>query len=111
MLITGGCGFIGSNFLHHMSRAHPDFELINLDKLSYAGNPDNLKALEKEPNYRFVQGDISDETLVQSLMEKHQVLTLVHFAAESHVDRSIEEAKRFVETNVLGTQVLHNSSL
>lgn len=106
LLITGGCGFIGSNFIHHMRTTHPELELINLDKLSYSGNPDNLKALKDDPYYRLVHGDITDEHLVELVFEENQVQGVVHFAAESHVDRSILEARGFVQANVVGTQVL-----
>jgi len=104
ILITGGAGFIGSNFIHYWLKAYPQDEIVNLDLLTYAGNLDNLKDIETQPNYRFVQGDISDATLVESLMPG--VGLIVHFAAESHVDRSIKDSAAFVKTNVLGTQVL-----
>jgi dTDP-glucose 4,6-dehydratase len=110
VLITGGSGFIGSNFIHHMRRTHPQLELINLDILSYSGNPDNLKALKDDSHYRFVQGDIADEALVKALLEQNRVVAVVHFAAESHVDRSILEAGTFVQTNVVGTHVLLESA-
>jgi dTDP-glucose 4,6-dehydratase len=110
VLITGGSGFIGSNFIHHMRRTHPQLELINLDILSYSGNPDNLKALKDDSHYRFVQGDIADEALVKALLEQNRVVAVVHFAAESHVDRSILEAGAFVQTNVVGTHVLLESA-
>ena len=110
LLITGGCGFIGSNFIHHMRGAHPQLELINLDMLSYSGNPENLKTLEDDQHYRFVQGDIADGHLVRSLLEQNHVMSVVHFAAESHVDRSIIEAGAFVQTNVVGTHVLLESA-
>ena len=105
-LVTGGCGFIGSNFIHYMRRARPDVEVINLDKLTYAANQANLKALEGDAHYRFVHGDIADEKLVSSLLVENRVQAVIHFAAESHVDRSIIEAKSFVQTNVLGTHIL-----
>ena len=110
LLITGGCGFIGSNFIHHMRTTHPELELINLDKLSYSGNPDNLRALQDDPYYRFVHGDITDERLVRSLLKENHIQAVVHFAAESHVDRSILEARVFVQTNIVGTQVLLESA-
>jgi len=110
ILITGGCGFIGSNFIHFMRRTRPDLGLINLDKLSYAGNPANLKDLEGDPHYRFVHGDITDDSLIRAVLAEDPVQTIVHFAAESHVDRSILEAGRFVQTNVVGTQVLLESA-
>jgi len=106
LFITGGCGFIGSNFIHHMRRTHPELQLINLDKLTYSGNLDNLKAIEDDPHYRLVPGDINDEALVRSLLQENHIQALVHFAAESHVDRSILEAKSFVQANIVGTHVL-----
>jgi dTDP-glucose 4,6-dehydratase len=110
LLITGGCGFIGSNFIHYMRKAHRELALINLDKLSYSGNPDNLKALNDDPSYRFVHGDITDGHLVRSLFDESLIQAVVHFAAESHVDRSILEASAFVQTNIVGTQVLLDSA-
>ncbi len=106
LLITGGCGFIGSNFIRHMRKTHPELHLINLDKLSYSGNPENLKALKDDPYYRFVHGDITDEHLVWSLLQENRIQALVHFAAESHVDRSISGPRVFVQTNIVGTHVL-----
>lgn len=106
ILVTGGCGFIGSNFIHHVRTTHPDLELINLDKLSYSGNPDNLKVLKDDPQYRFVHGDITDKPVVRSLFEENRIQTVVHFAAESHVDRSILETGAFVDANIVGTHVL-----
>ena len=104
LLVTGGAGFIGSNFIHYMLKAHPDYEIMNLDLLTYAGNLENLKELENNPNYRFVKGDITDYALVDSLVK--EVDAIVHFAAESHVDRSILNSDAFVKTNVNGTHVL-----
>ena len=111
LLVTGGCGFIGSNFIRLMRRTHPELELINLDNLSYSGNPDNLKALKDDPNYRFVHGDITDEGLVRTLLQENHVQALVHFAAESHVDRSISGPKVFVQTNIIGTHILLDSAM
>ena len=111
LLVTGGCGFIGSNFIHFMRRTHPEIELINLDNLSYSGNPNNLKALKNDTYYRFVRGDITDETLVRSLLNENHVQALVHFAAESHVDRSISGPKVFVQTNIVGTHILLESAM
>ncbi len=111
LLITGGCGFIGSNFIRLMRRTHPELELINLDNLSYSGNPDNLRALKNDTNYRFVHGDITDEALVRSLLQENHVQALVHFAAESHVDRSISGPKVFVQTNIIGTHILLDSAM
>jgi dTDP-glucose 4,6-dehydratase len=97
---------MGSNFIHHMRRAHPEIDLINLDKLSYSGNPDNLRDLKDDSSCHFVHGDITDENLVQFVLEESQIWSVVHFAAESHVDRSILETRTFVETNIVGTHVL-----
>jgi len=109
ILVTGGCGFIGSNFILQTLKKYPDYQIINLDKLTYAGNPQNLISLKNNPNYKFVKGDICDKELVNKLVS--QVDTIVHFAAESHVDRSIHSADEFVRTNVLGTQVLLDAAL
>ncbi|MCK5215648.1 MAG: GDP-mannose 4,6-dehydratase, partial [Candidatus Omnitrophica bacterium] len=95
ILVTGGAGFIGSNFVHHMLGQHADCEIVNLDALTYAGNPDNLKAIDDNPRYKFVKGDITDKELVASLMR--DVDYVVHFAAESHVDRSIHEPDAFIQ--------------
>ena len=111
LLITGGCGFIGSNFIRLMRRTYPELELINLDNLSYSGNPDNLRALKNDTYYRFVHGDITDEALVRSLLQENHVQALVHFAAESHVDRSISGPKVFVQTNIIGTHILLDSAM
>lgn len=104
LLVTGGAGFIGSNFVHYWLKQHPEDEVINLDALTYAGNEKNLADQQENPKYHFVKGDIRDEVLVNELMAKTDVV--VHFAAETHVDRSILEPEIFVETNVLGTQIL-----
>jgi len=101
LLITGGSGFIGSNFIKHWFKNHPEDQIINLDKMTYAANPRNLVEFDNNPNYKFVQGDILDSGLVDQLVS--QVDTIVHFAAESHVDRSIDDPSLFVRTNVLGT--------
>lgn len=105
LFITGGAGFIGSNFVRLMLSHHPGYELINFDKLTYAGNLDNLKDVENHPNYRFLQGDICDPRAVLDALETGTDV-IVNFAAETHVDRSIEDASRFVLTNVVGVQVL-----
>ena len=105
VLVTGGAGFIGSNFIRHVLSEHPDWEVINLDKVTYAGNPENLKDIESNPRYTFVKGDIADRKLVGELFEQH-LNALVNFAAESHVDRSILDSSPFIETNIMGTQVL-----
>lgn len=106
LLVTGGAGFIGSNFIHVTQALHPTWTIINLDKLTYAGSLDHLAGLPHPEKHHFVHGDIADAALVQSLFEKHPIDTVVHFAAESHVDRSIANPRAFVETNVLGTFTL-----
>jgi dTDP-glucose 4,6-dehydratase len=106
ILVTGGAGFIGSNFLHYMLKTHPEYSFINFDKLTYAGNLENLKSIETNKNYRFVKGDICDKQKVASTIEEFHIDAVIHFAAESHVDRSIVGAAVFIETNVLGTQTL-----
>jgi dTDP-glucose 4,6-dehydratase len=108
-MVTGGSGFIGSNFIHHVLEKYTDYEILNLDKLTYAGNPDNLKDVEKNPNYKFIKGDICDYDIVNKAMSS--VNQVVHFAAESHVDRSIEDGDIFVKTNVLGTHTLLQCAL
>jgi len=105
LLVTGGAGFIGSNFIHHILSEHPGWEITNLDKLTYAGNVENLKDIENNPHYRFVKGDIADRELVNSLLQE-RVDVIVNFAAESHVDRSILDSSPFIETNIKGTQTL-----
>ena len=104
LLVTGGAGFIGSNFIHYLLRKYPRTKIINLDKLTYAGNLDNLKDIETDPRYEFIHGDIRDRDLVRGLFPK--VRGVVHFAAETHVDRSILDAGEFVLTDVYGTFVL-----
>jgi dTDP-glucose 4,6-dehydratase len=105
ILITGGAGFIGSNFVLYMLKQHPDYQIVNVDALTYAGNLENLQSVENHPNYTFVQADITDAESMDELIG-HGVDIVVNFAAESHVDRSILEPDVFVKTNVLGTQVL-----
>ena len=102
ILVTGGAGFIGSNFVLDWIAAEGT-PVVNLDKLTYAGNPENLASLKGDSRYVFAQGDICDRTLVASLLQKHQPQAIVHFAAESHVDRSIHGPGEFVQTNVVGT--------
>lgn len=106
LLITGGAGFIGSNFLHYMSDTYPDYELINYDLLTYAGNLENLKSLENNSKCHFVKGDICNGELLSHIIKQYNINGIINFAAESHVDRSILGAEAFVRTNVLGTQVL-----
>ena len=110
LLVTGGAGFIGSNFIHRFLPANPGCRLVNLDCLTYAGNLKNLTAVERNPNYRFVKGDITDAAVVSALLSEEKIDAVVHFAAESHVDRSISGPELFVRTNVLGTQVLLEES-
>ena len=102
-LVTGGAGFIGSNFVIYMLNKYDDVKIINLDKLTYAGNLENLRSIENNPNYTFVQGDICDNDLVEKLFKDYDIDYVVNFAAESHVDRSIANPEIFVETNVGGT--------
>lgn len=106
LLITGGAGFIGSNFIRYWMSHHPDDRIINLDALTYAGNPESLGDLESQPAYRFVHGDITDRECLDRLFEEEAIDTVVHFAAESHVDRSILGPDAFIKTNVYGTFTL-----
>ncbi|MDI6866561.1 MAG: dTDP-glucose 4,6-dehydratase [Methanoculleus sp.] len=106
MLVTGGAGFIGSNFIRHMLTEHPDTRIVNLDALTYAGNLENLRDVADNPNYTFVRGDICEPETVAAVFRDHPIDTVVHFAAESHVDRSISDGSAFVRTNVLGTFTL-----
>jgi dTDP-glucose 4,6-dehydratase len=109
LLVTGGCGFIGSNFIHYWLKKYPEDQIVNLDLLTYAGNVDNLNNLLNGQNYRFVLGNICDPQIANELMKESDLV--VHFAAESHVDNSIKDATPFVRTNVLGTQVLLDAAL
>ena len=109
-LVTGGAGFIGSNFVLYMLRRYDDVRIINLDKLTYAGNLENLREVEGNPRYTFVQGDICDQEAIKTLFEGNEIDYVVNFAAESHVDRSIANPQVFVETNVLGTVNLLNAA-
>src|SRR3989338_2059993 len=104
ILVTGGAGFIGSNFIIYIMEKYPDYKIVNLDKLTYAGNLENLKKVENNPNYTFIHGDICDRKIVERAMEGCQ--TVVHFAAESHVDRSIDQPAVFIQTNIIGTEIL-----
>lgn len=110
ILITGGAGFIGSHLVKHFVHKYPDYLIINLDKLTYAGNLENLQSVEKYPNYRFVQADIADMTQVQQVFKKYNPDTVIHLAAESHVDRSIHQPADFALTNVIGTVNLLNAA-
>lgn len=106
ILVTGGAGFIGANFIFHMMEAHPDYDIVCLDALTYAGNLATLESVMDKPNFKFVKGDIADRKTVFELFEAEKFNIVVNFAAESHVDRSIEDPGIFLRTNVLGTQVL-----
>ncbi len=103
ILVTGGAGFIGSNFVPYFAVKYPDYFILNLDKLTYAGNLDNLKECSSFNNYQFIKGDIGDEKLIKELFLKYDIRGVIHFAAESHVDNSIKGPRTFVETNILGT--------
>ena len=103
ILVTGGAGFIGSNFVPYFAAKYPEYNVINLDKLTYAGNLDNLKECEGMSNYTFVQGDICDEALIEKLFAEHDIRGVIHFAAESHVDNSIKGPRAFINTNIVGT--------
>jgi dTDP-glucose 4,6-dehydratase len=106
ILVTGGAGFIGSNFIHYLLKNEPDVRVVNLDALTYAGSQENLKDIAADPRYRFVQGNICDLDLAQSLLREEKINYVVHFAAESHVDRSISGPGQFVQTNIIGTFTL-----
>ncbi|MFA6105038.1 MAG: dTDP-glucose 4,6-dehydratase [Patescibacteria group bacterium] len=107
LLVCGGAGFIGSNFIHHILSAHPTYKVVNFDKLTYAGNLENVADCKANPNYSFVAGDITDLDLLNEVMKKHAITHVINFAAETHVDRSIHGgAKEFVLTNTLGVQMV-----
>lgn len=110
ILITGGAGFIGSHVVRLFVNKYPDYDIYNLDKLTYAGNLENLKDVENKPNYTFIKGDIVDGEYIQSLFEKHQFDGVIHLAAESHVDRSISNPMEFIQTNIVGTVNLLNAA-
>ena len=103
ILVTGGAGFIGANFIPYFMAKHPEYQIVNLDKLTYAGNLANLKEVENNPNYIFVQGDICDAEFVDELFNKYDFSGVIHFAAESHVDNSIKGPRAFINTNIVGT--------
>ncbi len=109
-LVTGGAGFIGSNFIIHMLKNYENLQILNLDKLTYAGNLENLKSVDFLNNYKFIEGDICDKNLLNSIFSQYSINYVVNFAAESHVDRSIKNPEIFVETNVLGTATLLNAA-
>ncbi|NLJ19426.1 dTDP-glucose 4,6-dehydratase [Globicatella sulfidifaciens] len=106
ILVTGGAGFIGSNFVKLMLKKHPEYKIINIDTLTYAGNLENLKDIDNNPNYEFIKVDIRDREKVEEIFKNNEITSVVNFAAESHVDRSIEEPEVFLTTNIIGTQVL-----
>jgi dTDP-glucose 4,6-dehydratase len=106
LLVTGGAGFIGSNFINHIAENHTGYRIINLDKLTYAGNLENLRDMEGNPNYEFIKGDIADRKLVDNIFKSNIIDAVVNFAAESHVDRSIEDPGIFIQTDIYGTYVL-----
>jgi dTDP-glucose 4,6-dehydratase len=110
IVITGGAGFIGSHVVRRFVTKYPEYHIFNLDALTYAGNLENIKDIEKAPNYTFVKGDITDETFINDLFAKHQFDGVLHLAAESHVDRSITDPLSFVKTNVFGTMILLNAA-
>jgi len=103
ILVTGGAGFMGSNFIRHILKKYKDYSVINLDKLTYAGNPNNLKDIEGNPNYKFIKGDIADERTIKKVLRLNQIDFVINYAAETHVDRSILDPAAFVRTDVLGT--------
>ncbi|WP_087972632.1 dTDP-glucose 4,6-dehydratase [Oceanobacillus rekensis] len=106
ILITGGAGFIGSNFIHYYMKQHPHVNLLNIDKLTYAGSMENLIEVEGKDNYQFIHGDITHESLLNNIFRNYDIKGVIHFAAESHVDRSIKDSRAFIESNVLGTMTL-----
>ncbi|WP_375772813.1 dTDP-glucose 4,6-dehydratase [Archangium gephyra] len=110
VLVTGGCGFIGSNLVKYLRRVRPDWTIVNLDKLTYAGNLENLKELEGDARHIFVRGDVANRELVEHVMGVHRIDAVMHLAAESHVDRSILGPEAFIQANVLGTQQLLEAS-
>lgn len=110
LLITGGAGFIGSNFIRYILKKYPQYQIVNVDLLTYAGNLSNLKEISSNQNYKFIKGDISNEIFIDKLFKKEKFDYVLNFAAESHVDRSIKSPHIFVQTNILGTQALLQSA-
>lgn len=110
LLVTGGAGFIGSHFIRYILSKYPDYTLVNLDALTYAGNVDRLSEAVDSKSYHFVHGDIRDEKLIDQTINEHEISHMVNLAAETHVDRSIDSPREFVQTNVLGTQILLDSA-
>ena len=110
LLITGGAGFIGSHVIRLFVNKYPNYRIVNLDALTYAGNLENLRDVEDAPNYTFEKGDITDETFINDLFEQYQFDGIIHLAAESHVDRSISDPMSFIKTNIVGTVNLLNAA-
>ena len=111
ILVTGGAGFIGANFIHHILSNIPDVTVLNLDALTYAGSKASLASLDGSENHIFVQGDIGDKVVIEGLLRKYQPFAIINFAAETHVDRSIESPERFIYTNIIGTYTLLETTL
>ena len=111
VLVTGGAGFIGANFIYYMLEKYNDYKIVNLDKLTYASKIENLKNTNENKNYKFIKGDICDREFIFNLFENEKFDIVVNFAAESHVDRSILSPQEFINTNVVGTQILLDASL
>lgn len=111
ILVTGGAGFIGSNFVKYMLENYPEYKMINIDVLTYAGNLENLKGINDNPNYIFIKADIRDREKIDEVFKNNDITSVVNFAAESHVDRSIEEPEVFLTTNIIGTQVLLDTAM